>query len=530
MRKESYYLMIIILVSIFLRIYPTMISGLPFSTDSWPLIRNAERLVENSPIPLNSKLFDGYNNYWPLSQIYGAILSMILNISPMNAMRIYIPFLASLTPLTLYLLLRRLTRNETISFFASILFAAGGPHAIFTAGVTKETFANLIFIQSIYSFSILCSHDHGLLEFILLVIALTMSHHMAYIVCVVIFMSIFFAELFLPRLRGNSMRKRIIMLMAAILIGAIYYLVYALPGLKMTLSLSDWLSAFSFQVLTFMVMFYIVVRPKPRRIPNLWIAFILIASIALLVNQVTPIVPASPHLTSTALFYAYVLIFLGFFAVIGLYAVKDWGVDDDIHPILFWISAILGLEGYAIFGANPDLSLTLAYRLPNLIIPALATLAGAGLLRISLMNRSKFYRILSATCLIFFTVALASQSYSAVILQENYLGYQWLYLPQEYQQAIWIKRYSMDCVIYGDLKVKYLLGEYLGLKVDPIGGYRLLRGEGHGSKNLFSAYMAMSRNGYLLGPYGIELPSDWSKRLYMHDILFSNQYTTVYQL
>ena len=37
---------------------------------------------------------------------------------------------------------------------------------------------------------------------------------------------------------------------------------------------------------------------------------------------------------------------------------------------------------------------------------------------------------------------------------------------------------------------------------------------GHGSKNLFSAYMAMTRNGYLLGPYGIELPSDWSKRLY----------------
>ena len=77
MRKESYYLMIIVLVSILLRIYPMTVSGLPFSTDSWLLIRNAEKLVENSPIPLNSKLFDGYNNYWPLSQIYGAILSMI---------------------------------------------------------------------------------------------------------------------------------------------------------------------------------------------------------------------------------------------------------------------------------------------------------------------------------------------------------------------------------------------------------------------------------------------------------------------
>ena len=159
----------------------------------------------------------------------------------------------------------------------------------------------------------------------------------------------------------------------------------------------------------------------------MWIASVLIAFMALFINQVTPILPASPHLTSTTLFYASILISLGFPAVIGLYAVKDWGIDGEIHPILFWLSATLGLEGYAIFGANPSLSLTLAYRLPNFIIPALATLAGLGLLRVS--SRSKVYRILSAMSIIFLAAALASQSYSAVVLQENYLGYQWLYLP-----------------------------------------------------------------------------------------------------
>jgi len=529
LRRGSYYLIAVFLVSISLRIYPTIISGLPFSTDSWPLIRNAEKLVESSPTPLNGKLFDGYNNYWPLSQIYGAVFSLILNASPMNVMRIYIPLLASLTPPTLYLLLRRLTENETLSFFASILFAAGGPHAVFTAGVTKETFANLLFIQTIYSFSVLRSYGRGLLEFILLIAALVMSHHIAYIVCMIILTSIFLAELFLPRLHRNSMKRGMAMLVAAISIGAIYYLIYALPGLKVTLSLSDWLSAFSFQVLAFMTMFYVVARPKPRRIPNMWIASVLIAFMALFINQVTPILPASPHLTPTTLFYASILISLGFPAVIGLYAIKDWGIDGEVHPILFWLSATLGLEGYAIFGASPSLSLTLAYRLPNFIIPALATLAGVGLLRIS--SRSKVYRILSAMSIIFLAAALASQSYSAVILQENHLGYQWLYLPQEYQQAIWVKNYSAGQVIYGDLKVKYLLGDYLGLKVDSAGGYQfLLRGGGHGSNRLLSTYTAMAKNGYLLGPYGIELPGNWRERLDMRDILFSNQYSAVYGL
>jgi len=86
-------------------------------------------------------------------------------------------------------------------------------------------------------------------------------------------------------------------------------------------------------------------------------------------------------------------------------------------------------------------------------------------------------------------------------------------------------------VIYGDLKVKYLLGDYLGLKVDPAGGYKiLLRGGGHGSNRLLSTYMAMAKNGYLLGPYGIELSDNWRERLDMRDILFSNQYSAVYGL
>ncbi|MEM4576223.1 MAG: hypothetical protein QW701_02030 [Candidatus Nezhaarchaeales archaeon] len=68
-----------------------MSSGLPFSTDAWPLIRNTELLLENTPVSLSHEVFDGYNNYWPASSIFGAVFSLISGLSPMVAMSMSIP-------------------------------------------------------------------------------------------------------------------------------------------------------------------------------------------------------------------------------------------------------------------------------------------------------------------------------------------------------------------------------------------------------------------------------------------------------
>ncbi len=529
MRRRILQVLIILLVSMFLRIYPTIISNLPFSTDSWPLIRNAEKLIKSSPTPLSSELFDGYNNYWPLSQVFGSIISIILGVTPANALRIYIPLTAAFSPLILYILLRRVTKSGLIGFLAGVLFASGGPHATFTAGVTKETFANLFFFQSIYIFSALGSGLMEIITFSIVMVALTMSHHMAYLVGIVILSNIFIAQVFLPRICSDSLNRRLGMLLAAALIGLIYYLVYALPGLKVTLSFSDWLSAFSFQVLAFLAMFYVIARPKPRKLPRSWIAMVLAMMVALFINQVTPILPASPHLTPIALFYAYLLIVMGLFAVIGVYSVKERRLDEKIYPVLLWLSSTLGLEGYAIFGVNPSLSLTLAYRIPNFIIPALSTLTTIGILRLSSVGKTQ--KILALLGFTLLAVALASESYSATILQENYLGYQWLYLPDEYRAAIWINHHHHDQPVYGDLKIKYLLEEYMGLRVDSGGGYSFLAGERKpGSEAILVTYKTMEKNGYVLGPYGAELPANWSKNLYRINKVFSTLNSSIFQL
>ena len=529
MKRRALYILLVLLLSMFLRLYPTLLSGLPFSTDSWPLIKNAEKLLELTPTPLKGELFDRYNIYWPLSQVYGAIFSEILQVSPLDSMRVYVPFAAAWTPLILYLILRRLTGSDEVGFIAGLLLAAGGPYSIFTAGVTKETFANIFLFQAIYLCCRTAFTISDFLGFAITVVALTMSHHVAYIVFLVIIANVLVAEIFLPRLRKVSTAKRLMTLFFSAVVGLVYYFAYAIHGLKVVPSFSEWLSAFSFQVLTFIAMFYVIARPKPRKLPRSWIALIPIALVSLLVNQIVPIVPGAPSLSPIVSFYASTLIFMGLFVILGLYCAKEWKLDGVFYPVLFWVSSVLGLECYAVFGASPGLSLTLAYRLPNFLIAGLASLAAIGILRAYSSSRA-IIRCLSIVCLVFFVSSLASESYSAVILQENYLGYQWLYTPQDYQGALWVKRYNDGQVVYGDLKIKYLIGDYLGLSVDSGRGYIILLGEEKSdTEGLLTVYRAMEDNGYLLGPYGTSLPEDWKSNLdRRYDVVFHNVADIVY--
>ncbi len=95
--KKSLYVLIILVVALGVRLYPTVTTGMPFSTDAWPLMRNTEVLLQNTPVSLNSGVFDGYNNFWPLSSIFGAVVSLIAAVPATTAMAIAVPIAAALT-------------------------------------------------------------------------------------------------------------------------------------------------------------------------------------------------------------------------------------------------------------------------------------------------------------------------------------------------------------------------------------------------------------------------------------------------
>jgi len=66
-------------------------------------------------------------------------------------MAIFLPVTGAMAILIFYVLVKRLY-NAKISFMASIIFGTAFTHAFFTAGVTKETYANLLYLSVILIF------------------------------------------------------------------------------------------------------------------------------------------------------------------------------------------------------------------------------------------------------------------------------------------------------------------------------------------------------------------------------------------
>src|SRR5487761_759346 len=86
-------------VAIILRLYPTLFHGAPWGTDGWPLLKDTQELLANTPTTLggNSATFaDQYNDNWPGSIVFGAVSSLIFNSVPLQVMPIIIPIVAAL--------------------------------------------------------------------------------------------------------------------------------------------------------------------------------------------------------------------------------------------------------------------------------------------------------------------------------------------------------------------------------------------------------------------------------------------------
>ena len=136
-----------VLVAVALRIYPYLLTGAPWGVDSWTLMRNSNQLLSILQLSLSAtRSFDTYNICWPAVSIFGAVASLVFGVSPLNLMPFLIPLVGSLTTFFLFVVVKKLTGNFLLASVAAILFAAASFDAIFTASVTKETFALPLFM------------------------------------------------------------------------------------------------------------------------------------------------------------------------------------------------------------------------------------------------------------------------------------------------------------------------------------------------------------------------------------------------
>lgn len=523
------YVMIALSIAIALRLYPTLLSGLPFSTDAWSPIRNAELILKHTPMDLDSGLLDDYNCYWPANSLFGVVLSLITGLKPMKTMAFGVPLAGALTILIFYALVKKVIGSSEMAFFSSLLLATAYPHALFTAGVTKETYANPLYVLSILIFLNRGRWGNTFL-FTVASLALATAHHLAALVTLAVLASMSLAMQFMRVRRGLDLEK-FSLLNISILSSVIflYFWLYAYRGLKVAISLSDLLSAGSYQVVAFTLALYLISRrcqhSRLRTFLTCLTALTLVSTIALLCTRIS-IVPGSPRLPIHYLLYASPFILASPLAVLGLGELRE--MDDESHKApFFWLSAVLGLEGYAVFG-DPPVGLVLAYRTLNFLCPPLAFICT---LKLRGSSREKLCGPISKgvhAVLILIMVLSSYNLYAAVSLQERYMGYFWLYDQREYDAARWIFRRANQTVA-GDVKFSYLLG-YFDVKADIYGGLRYLTGKG-AKPPILVIYDQMLRNGYVLhGGYSVDLPEGWTEKLTCLSLAYSNGEVKIYKI
>ncbi len=502
MRRISLLLPVAVLLGFLLRIYPYLASGLPYSIDSWPLLRDSEQLVLHTPIPLSSKVFDGYNNYWPSTSIYGAVFSGIMGLRVAESMPLAVPMASTLTLILIYAAARRIGGLRA-GVFASWIAATAFPFSFFSSGVVKEAYAYPIYMAMILGY--LVGGVKLIPLEILLAAGLVPAHHLTTLIAGVSLAAMSLAELVRGVVSRDARRGLLGLLYTGVLgvIAYSYYVFYAYRGMRLPLYSSEFVSLSSYQLVFLAGALYYASRSPGR---SVWPSLAVAAGTGLLLPLASSVrlMPLLPRLPPEYLLYATPFIAAAPAALQGLDHVRRRGDD----ALIAWLFSAVGLIVYAVFSGQP-LGRGLASRLLDFLWIPLSAAAGIGVARIW---RGVGGAAL-ASILLSLMIVVGAYSTLAPIRGEKYMGYFWLYRGGEYE-ACSLAAELWHGVILGDAKIQSLLKGYF--KADARGGYDAL------SNGRLSGLLVVERDvwlhGYLeAGGVLRNVEQSWAWRLNNHD-------------
>lgn len=530
--KKWTYATVLLLVALILRLYPYLVTGLPFGIDAWAPVRNTELILEHTPINLDDEVFDGYNNYWPANSIFGAIVSEVTSLPPIQAMAIFLPVTGATTILIFYALIKRFCNIE-IAFLASLIFAVSFTHAFFTAGVTKETYANPLYILLILIFlHSKMEEPTRILLFTIASTALVLTHHFTAIITITVLSSVALVRLIRTTKKGLPVNKRDFLFLGILgTLIIIDYAVYAHKGSWHDLTFSDWLSMASYQILTFSFALYLTSKPSTNQktktvITGLGALILGFIFILLLIKR--PVISGLQVMPEHYLIYDLPYIIVPPLAILG-YSYKKQ--NNMLTVPMFWLTVIVALEGYAIF-ANSILSVAFANRALNFLHPPMAILVAAGLYRLFRTDNKhrsrKLPRTLAVTAIVLFVIFSIYSLYAAVSLEEKYLGHSCLYRKQEYVAGEWVATNGANLTVSGDWKIFHLLDNYFYIEADYIQALLYLNGKTESQPQILFIHGQMIKNGYLIFYEVIDLPENWMEKASQLNLIYSNSLTSLY--
>ncbi len=507
------------LIAVALRIYPYLLTSMPWGVDSWTLMRNSNQLLSNSPTQLiGNPIFDTYNICWPAVSVFGAVASRVFGVSPLNLMPFLIPLVGSLTTFFLFVVVKKLTGNFIVASVAATLFAAASFDSIFTASVTKETFALPLFMVGVL---LLLRNGKlpNLFVFSLVSLGLIMSHFaLAFILFLLAAETAIVPLLMRNRGEKNQPEKLLYPTIMGV-IGAAYFFIYlnASPVSGISISIGEAVTLFAF--LSLLAGFQIVGFPprsgrkissKGWAIPVIAIA---IAVVLLVVGTRTAILPFAPTLTADLVIDAAPYFAVAMIAAVGFLLLRRTE-NRSLGFLSLWLGVPLVLVAFAVFGTTQGFGVM--YRLFTFLFMPLGVFAAFGLITfIKGGSRIRHATKISLSVALLFVIvfALCFQSYSAVVENNNFLGGEWGFRPSDLSASRWVNAIlPSNTTFLGDSKA-YGLFQYFGLKPNINYGYAYLTGSSTWNGEPIFTYTLMSKNGYDIIAYGEPLPSDWSTKL-----------------
>jgi len=482
--RESFKILIILIIAIIARIRFFSISFLPFSTDSWPLIKNTEIIIQDGSL---QSLYGNYNANWPASQIFSAILSESLNLKPIYLMGLIFPLLGAFSVLVYYVFIKRIL-GTNIAFLSSLFLALSGYNVFFTSGVTKETFTMTLFFTALFSFYMLVEDKRMAPFFLISSIGVLLAHHFTYLN--LILPIIFFASALTINNITEEKEINKIVLYALIFLsisGLLYYNLFTYLKIYNIQNPNQIFVFASFQLFLLIIFTKLKIINKETNSYKGIIPFLSIVILSIYLSLRLNLF----DITIVANIWYLTFLLIGLLILILSYVGYKRIEKEKKIFLLSLITPFIAFYAYSIFSASFGDATVFATRLLDFILPFSFPLAAFGLFAI----KKKQIRI---ALLLTILIAFIFQNIAIYPLQLNGSGYQWIYTNGEFEGANFLSSFSKANNILADYKMDYLLG-YFNLSSEVFKGYQVLNGDSKPESNsLIIIYNQMYYNGYVL--------------------------------
>ena len=488
--------------ALFIRLTPYLLSGVPYTTDTWPTIQNAQALLASTPVMLApGRGFDSYNIFWPGLILFSGMLSVIAGVKLMVLMPVATPLVNSLSFLVFYVLVRRLGLGRRPSFIAALLAGVALGSGIVGAGVTKESFAvPLMFTFLLLLVEALESNRASLFGCSALTFAaILLSHHLTSVMTLLVslYLLTYFA---LFRRASPGLTKGVALALAMTGMSLYYFFSYASPVTLFTISDSVVLSAAAYELVFLLPVALGLTLTKKARLARGWSAAALLSVAAVAVGTSRVAVTADAPLVTVPLlldFLPYAVVVL--LAVFTVLRAPVSRLRSGLAFFAFWSLGLLGIVFFSAFGTPGVIETTL--RIADFAYPAIAVL---GALALSSAMKGRAGAVAGGAVVALFVVASAGGVVWTAYYSGALGGSQRVYLPSDVSTVAWVaSHWPESSALHGDLRYQYLFSVHPNISLDVPGGFTFLTQQSKAQSGCLLLSSLVSQIGYIGYDYGI---------------------------